>query len=453
MQIKGFEQVIFAGTVLTTLLVAGIYLRDFLSQQLFNLVLAVLTIPFVLPSGGRGKGGFRFAGVALCIMGLSFYMPVSTFVYLSLVATLLFATESRFGRVNFQVIVVILLSMPLSTYLVDIFGFPIRLQLTSICGYIFRLGGFPIETVGNTFSYEGNDFVVDPACMGLNMLISSFLIGMLLLGFYQKRYGRRVSPLVLMLYLAGILLLNIFSNLIRIMVLVLFRIYPDTFMHDAVGLLCFLIQIMLPAWGICRFLARSCSRPVEGETTTKPAPHSTPALLRKGLVHLVCCGLLWVAATRVAEKKKLPPIVTTSVVLSGYTATPHSPDVVKLENDFSLVYIKQIRWFCDIDHHPTLCWGGSGYRFFRVQEATLNETRVYTAILQKNNDTLYTAWWYSNGEGTTNSQFQWRKEMLFGAPAYSLLNVTTSDKNRLSDEVKKLAELFMKRPCPTNIAE
>ncbi len=494
------DRIVFAVSVLSVGLVAVVCLREFLSQQLFNLVLGGLTVPFVLRMNPDKKGSYRFAVVALFFMALLFYAPVSTLVYFSLIAVLLFAAENRFGRVNFLTVATAILTMPLSTYLVNMFSFPIRLQLTSICGSIFRMAGIPVETAGNTFTYASDDFTFDPACMGLNMLISSFLVGILLFGFYQKKCNREMPVVSVIAYLIIILLLNIFSNLVRMMILVLFRVFPDTVTHDVVGISCFLVQIVLPAWVICRVMVkrphppRDCSKSLKlrldykfsrtlssveqtdnvernlqfrskidflnsfGSTCashSENGPKLFPNRLAKdvgkkrvggkaSLVQIICCVLLWVVALQVAEKKERIDVSISAADVPGYTAAPFSYGVIKLENENSLVYVKQIRWFCDTEHNPMACWSGSGYTMSHVREAILGNLNMYTAVLQRDDDVLYTAWWYANGQSAVVGQLQWRRDMLFGAPAYSLINVTTADEKILESETAKIAELFAK---------
>ena len=436
------ERIVFAGTLLSIGLVACICLHEFLSHQLFNIVLAALTMPFALQVRSDWKGSYRFACFALLFISLSFYMPVSTLVYFSLLSILLFAIEFRFGRINFAAIMVVLLSMPITTYLANTFSFPIRLRLTSICETIFHAVGIPIEAAGNTFSLEGNDFTVDPACIGLNMLIASFLISLLLFGFYQKKYQRKMPNLILIAYLMIVFLLNVFSNLVRIMVLVLFRVYPETPTHHLVGIFCFLIQILLPAWIICRFLIKVIPPARDKEKKIRKQKQNLfQNQYISTLIHGVCCGLLWVVALQVSSKEENNATVLIPDI-PGYTVVPFSENVLKLENDSSLVYIKQIRWFCDTEHNPMICWKGSGYSLSHVKETILNGQLVYTAQLQNGEDILYTAWWYSNGQTSTNSQFHWRRDMLFGSLPYSLLNVTTANENLLESEADRAINSF-----------
>jgi exosortase N len=374
-------------------------------------------------------------------------MPVNTLIYFALVAILLYLAESYFGKVNFLTFVTVLFTMPLATYMVSTFTFPIRLWLTSVCGYIFRVAGVPVEVAGNTFIYEGTDFTVDSACMGLNMLISSFIIGVMLFGFYQKKSGKEMPVWAVLAYLLLILALNIFSNLVRMMLLLIFQVFPDSMMHDTIGIICLLVQVVLPAWLVCRFwVYRSRSNLMQSvvqnpvQTRLYFDRNITTSFQRRYLVQLFCCVLLWVVALRVAEKKSENIIAASPAIFAEYTAIPHSKGVLQLENDVSLVYIKRIRWFCDTEHNPMICWSGSGYRISQVSETVLDGLTIYTGILQRDADRLYTAWWYSNGLTMTNSQFRWRWDMLTGAPAYSLLNVTTDNHEALKSEIVKICE-------------
>ena len=397
-----------------------------------------MAIPFVLQIRTDKKGSYRFAVAALLLMALSFYAPVSTLVYFALVAILLYLIESHFGRVNFLTIVTVILTMPLATYIVNTFSFPIRLWLTSLCGNIFQMAGIPVEVAGNKFLYEGTDFTVDPACMGLNMLVSSFIIGILLFGFYQKKCGGEMPVWSVFAYLLLILVLNIFSNLVRIMLLVIFQVFPDTMMHEAIGIICLLVQVVLPAWLACRFLIKPLS--TKAERPMRSTKSNSGHTFLTNTTILACCALLWVVALRVAEKKSEDAQSAPPATFGEYTATPHSKGILKLENDASLVYIKKIRWFCDTEHNPMICWNGGGYRMSHVQETILDELTIYTGILQKDDDTLYTAWWYSNGITATNSQLKWRWDMFTGAPAYSLLNVTVDSHEKMKHEIAKIIE-------------
>src|SRR5690606_34848317 len=94
--------------------------------------------------------------------------------------------------------------------------------------------------------------------------------------------------------------------------------------------------------------------------------------------------------------------------VEGYTATLSAKDILQYRSKSSLVYLKKIHGFYYSDHNPVICWMGSGYSISSIIERNINGARLFTGILNKGNETLYTAWWYDNGLIRTNSQFMWR---------------------------------------------
>ncbi len=117
--------------------------------------------------------------------------------------------------------------------------------------------------------------------------------------------------------------------------------------------------------------------------------------------------------------------------VEGYRVQRIANDVVKLENDQSLVYIKPITGFYSADHNPMICWRGSGYAFTRVEKSPVNGVFVYMALLQNGQDQLYTAWWYDNGVTCTIDQLTWRRDALQNKTKYALINVTATSREKL----------------------
>jgi exosortase N len=420
----------------SVILVAVVFLREYLNQQLFTLILGVVALPFVIQVR-TGTKSYRFAVIAGIFMTIAAFVPVSTMVYFAMIAMLLFLTESYFGRVNFLTIVTVILTMPLCNYLFDTFSFPIRLQLTAVCGHIFRMAGLPVETAGNTFLYDNYDFTVDPACMGLNMMISSLLTGILLFGYYRKKYRKATPVWCVLAYLTVIVLLNIIANMVRMMLLVWFHVLPDNLMHEGIGIICFLAEIVLPAWGICHFLIPKLKQETQEDASVNQKSRFENRYLRL-TVQTAGCVCLWITALQVTDKKNEESTADTNITATtGYTATSYAKGIQQFDDEDALVYVKRIRWFCDLEHHPMICWRGEGYTMSQVQETSFSTLSLYTAILQKGDEQLYTAWWYGNKTSETISQLHWRWDMLTGAQPYSLINVTVSDKAALEQACQK----------------
>jgi len=105
--------------------------------------------------------------------------------------------------------------------------------------------------------------------------------------------------------------------------------------------------------------------------------------------------------------------------------------VTKYQSRQALVYFKPVRTFYATEHHPLICWEGSGYTFRHVQLQQLGNHVVYTGELQKGTDRLYTAWWMDNGRHRTVNQWDWRWRMLKGESHFRLINLTVARREEL----------------------
>jgi exosortase N len=287
---------------------------------------------------------------------------------------------------------------------------------------------------GNIIHYNGNEFSVDPACMGINMTITSLLLGLMLIAFYQKRIGKQVKIIHTVSLLAVIMGLNIFSNLIRILCLVQFNILPGTWMHELTGIICLIIYVMIPSSFIVRFIVRRFGKP-----SVQVSQQTMPVDRRHYFFHAIILIAFVGASILISKNDKYEamPIGPTPLV-NGYDTKRVDWSIVKLENAQSLVYIKSIRDFYYADHNPMICWRGSGYELRQVKTIDIESQTVYAAVLEKGNEKLYTAWWYDNGTHRTIDQFDWRWNVLMGKSKYSLVNITASEQGILEKEIQKV---------------
>jgi exosortase N len=221
------------------------------------------------------------------------------------------------------------------------------------------------------------------------------------------------------------------ANVLRIVLLVQFAIPPKAVMHDVIGLLCLLLYVGVPACYIATFLVRR-SASVRETTEFKSAK-------KTGLILWLLFGAMLVLAARVSNMDTYSAFEQThQQPVAGYTSSVYAPGILKLENKYSLVYIKAIRGFYDTEHNPMICWKGSGYELQHVQTQTMAGSSVYTATLHRGHEQLYTAWWYGNGRHHTTSQWDWRWRMLKGETGYAVQNVTAADKKTLLEEINQL---------------
>jgi exosortase N len=414
-----------------------------------NVLLGLISLPVVTTIRYGNKGYTRYAWAAMSIAVLCIWLPVNTLFYIAAALAVMFVVENFIGKTNLLPLVVIGMMSPMFQYLADIFSFPIRLQLTEVAGKAMQLMGSVVQVKGNMIYYGQNEFSVDPACMGLNMMVTSLLLQVLLVAIYQKKYGRTGSWWQVILLLGLVAGLNIISNLIRIIALVQFNIMPGTTMHEVMGIICLLVYVVLPAvyvtkWVISRF----------GKTTViSIAADAKTGKVKQIVVHAVLAVLMIVAARGVVQRDTATNnVLTTTPTVEGYRVQSIT-DVFKLENSQSLVYIKPIKGFYSADHNPMICWRGSGYEFRKVEKGNVNGQSVYMALLQKEKDTLYTAWWYDNGTKQTIDQFTWRWDALQYNTKYALVNVTADSRATLEQEIQNIQRQqrfkeFLKKYAP-----
>jgi exosortase N len=285
---------------------------------------------------------------------------------------------------------------------------------------------------GNVITCNGSDFSVDPACMGLHMLLSSLLCCLLIIAVQQRRLGRELSMWWIVVVCLSAIALNIVLNLVRILILVQFGIMPGTVMHELVGIFCLVLYVIMPALIGLRWLVSRA-----GKAPAASGPNT--ALSRNGRygMHLAVAFLIS-GGIFAAGRKPAPNAVLPAV--PGYTASHHdSNGIVKMVHSSALVYLKALPGFYCSEHHPMLCWTGGGYLFKQVEERTIAGVPVISGTLQKGQERLYTAWWYSNGNERTASGLSWRWDALRKGGQYTIVNVTAADETTLAQQIAALA--------------
>ena len=166
--------------------------------------------------------------------------------FLTIVFGSLFLVESTIGKTGYYAMFLLLIISPIFNYFNNAIGFPIRLWLSELAGRVIQAVGKKTEVIGNLIIVNGSEFSVDPACAGLQMMATSFIIGLFVLAYYQKKRAKPFSLLFVLSILCGTFVLNVIANLIRIVLLVLFDIKAESGFHDIVGICCLLLYVLFP---------------------------------------------------------------------------------------------------------------------------------------------------------------------------------------------------------------
>lgn len=401
------------------------FLRNYLSPASLHLQLGLAALLFTVRIDRSGTGSHRYGIAAVLSLLLLYCIPVKTFMYLSIAMALAFAIESFAGKLNTLPLFVLIFMSPVFDFMANMFSFPIRLSITAFVGNVMTLCGMHAAAEGNVIVLDGNEFSVDPACMGLSMLTASLLAGCMLIALWSKTLSFRLPVFAVIAALAGIVLLNLLSNLARILILVIFRVLPETVMHDVIGLSCFLLYQLLPAAWLTRLLVKRFGKPVMAVVGADKRRRLWP----NTFLALLTVAMLIIAGQY--DNKK--PALTAS--LPGYNSETVSGNVLKLSNSKVLIYIKPILGFYASEHHPMICWNGSGYQFKKVSVGKRTTGDVYQGQLEKGKEVLYTAWWYDNGSLSTTSQVEWRWCAMRTKREFMLVNITASSPAELEKQI------------------
>lgn len=410
-------------------------LRTFLLWQSVNFLLGIVALASVTVIR-RSRFSLRFAYGAIFFAVLSLLLPVKTLLFFSLVCGVFFIIETFYGLLNILPVIIVGMMSPFFQYVTSIFSFPIRLQLTDWAGKLLSLTGAKSIVQGNMIYYNENEFSVDPACMGLNMVVTSLVLGTIVIGIYQKKFSQTLNIWLVAALLGTVAVFNVISNLFRIVCLVQFNILPGTSLHEIIGVICLIVYVTLPSiilvkWVVRRFGKEHVPYAIREKRLSR--------LSRYIKIHaIVAVAILCSAFIIVQHDSRISDSSTPVPPVKGYAVQRISADIIKLENSESLVYIKAVPGFYSADHNPAICWKGSGYEFHHVQEQIVGRTKLYTARLQKGDELLYTAWWYDNGHQRTIDQLEWRWAVLKGEKKYSVINVTSANKQVLEKQTQQI---------------
>jgi exosortase N len=402
-----------------------------------NVIVGLCLFPFTLFVEGKQRINYFHLILTIVFGALALIYSVRMFYFLTLAFYALLVIELHWGKLNPIILFLLVLMSPVFHQVSVILGFPIRLLLSEWAGAILVFGGLDVVVEGNQMVREGMTFAVDEACMGLNMLAISLMMGVLILNYFYRTTKQKVSLPDLILFFSAIFIQNLVCNLLRIITLVTFKVAPENPLHEIIGILCLVSYVIIPAY----FLARRIM--TRFGTSFEEAPAVAPINLgRRISLSCLVIGVIFVGF-EVSIKRTIAShhdsVVTVSTFPGSHSRRTDMPDgVTKIESDQCLLYIKHIPEFFSGEHTPLICWKGSGYNFKSVKEMRVEDKTIYVGKLKRNKDELCTAWWYSNGDQNTVDQWQWRLQMIQGQPDFYLINVTAKDERSMLHAVAQL---------------
>ena len=416
-----------AGLFLAHAVLAVFVLHDFLILDM-SIGMGLIFAPYILIIR-KGNLSFRYLIPSLLLLLLLWLIPVRTFFFLTSLFVLLFLCESLSGKTNSAFIILILVLSPVYQFFNNMIGFPVRLWLSEVTGKILMITGSHVEIHGNLIGLDGELFSVDPACAGLQMMRISFIIALFILAHLQRKSGKPLPMWITIGFLTATFLLNIVSNLFRIILLITFRIMPDNGFHDVIGIVCLLLYVILPLLFIMRFIHGK-------ESVIKKTMLPASSVKRIILLNMFLFTLLFFAALRINPRSG-EVFRDTKYMIDGCRKEILKTGIIKFESDSALIYIKPLHFY-SAEHNPMICWTGSGYEFTRISKERIMNVEIYTGMLTRGNEKIYTAWWFDNCTTRTIDQFEWRWKAVTGKDEFSLVNVNAATRAGLNEEIRKM---------------
>ncbi len=408
---------------------SAIMFSTYISIGNLNVQLGILSL---LAVAGVDKESKSLRCLYPCILFslADLFIPVKFFAFAALVSGIGLLIESYTGILNRISYFILVFISPLVEYACNVFTFPIRLGLTSVAATCMKLGGLDVIAAGNVISTKGMDFSVDAECMGLKMLSTSLLSGLILAGLLEKQARKQLGYFAIFILTTSVVLLNMASNIIRIIILVHFQVAATSPMHSFIGVICFIIYIIIPCYFLVKRLVKIA--PVKPVAAVKIGGFITGKPL--WMLNIAVSVLVLFINFRLVYHQTSPLTIAKKTIY-GYKVDALDNNITKLNNSTVLAYIKPIAGCYATDHHPMICWRGSGFNFEKVDLVNVEGYQFYTAILVKNHEKLYTAWWYDNGTRSCVGQLSWRWDVFKGAGNYAIANITCETREALIENV------------------
>lgn len=419
----------FLAMIIVLSLPTIIYANYYLTISIVNVV-ELLFILYIIIQSPKIERSTRLLPILLVLFLIGIFTNSLSIFYLWGFSIMFYAIELYWKKLPSEIWYLTVLNLPMFIFGLIMIGTPIRLELSNLAGEILTTFDKNLLVKGNLITYKGEQFLVDVACAGLKMTEYSFFIGIGYLYFYKKEYNKKLSLLIELTILSRIFILNLFSNFFRILILIIFKLPPENIMHDVVGIICWVIYVIVPTHFILAYVIKKNGKSQTDQLEYKPYYkfHFTSIIILLLSIYKIYSFNIHKDFVIQNEQK---------FYKKGYSYQKLNDGILQLKNEKALIYIKPIDTFKSSEHTPNICWTGSSYEFKQFYESKINGQTLYIGTLEKNNQTLYTAWWYQLNSKNTVSQWEWRLNMLFNNSTCNLINVTVSDKKLLINEVKK----------------
>ena len=397
-------------------------MRHFDALQWFGIAL----LPFILSPDRSRRGGGLYLVTAAVFTLLHLILGQYYWAFAAALAILYHLVHTRVGRLNAIAFCTLIFYLPLTRSFFTLFGFHVRILITKWAGKVLALVNGSVQAVDSRMWVDGQEFTVDPGCMGLRLVITAFILSLLIMQQVAKRNGLRPPRWKVSMFLLLSLALVIIANFFRIVLTVQFRSPAGSVSHELIGLVTLAVFHVLPMFLLVRRFLPGSGRPVEEEP-----PSSTLAPGLVGLLGLMVVGMS-VREFVVPNRARFTGNEGLALEIPGFELIVSRDGVHKYVNAEATLIVKPMFPLSFSNHHPLLCWRADGYEVVGDGLGDLAGEPCYRASLQRPDQHLHTTWWYADDQGNrTTSEWHWRWEALTSGKQYFLVNLAARDTDAL----------------------
>jgi len=406
-------------------------LNDHVSAEWGMRYFWLLLLPVIIRVREPGNYSLRYLFALAPLLVLAFWLPHPLFRFGVLFAGIFLVIEAFVGKLDRLAPVFAVLVAPITHYFVNTFGSQVRLSISTIVAKTLKGIDPNALDIGNAILYNGQEFHVDPECMGLRMITTSLIVTMALIALRERRLKASLSKYAL----PGLLLLTFalvaVSNYVRILLLVISAAPAGGFWHEAIGLICWLLFVLLP---LIHIVERWNSLPTVPTSAGASWPRWKQRLVTTTLFPTMLVGSVHPMIPVESEKD----LIAEQLTIPGCERTILPNNVVSFSSESLRIFVKPGKAFYSNDHHPMSCWIGSGYHFTHEVLEPYRDGTICFGQLSNGASTRYSAWWYDNGSTRTCGQLEWRWLAALGEGPFRLINVTADTPQELMREVSRL---------------
>lgn len=303
-------------------------------------------------------------------------------------------------------------------------SFELRLFLSDLTGSFISIFDSGVVVNGNEIIYKGIPYIIDPACEGLRFFVAVILLYIIFYFYYIRKEFSLFK--IGFLILAGIffVILWLWANLLRILILIVFGISSTSPLHGAVGIFVFLFLIIIPytlAW--LHFIREELNLYFPTITVNK----------RFFILYLLPILLFCFNFYR-ASHLAIPNLEWKESY--GEFKLDQSEDLESkfYRNKKATFILKKNLPIFGLGHHPKICFEALGYVFHSEEEIRLEKENTFRlSVIEKDKRKYFLSWWYiEEGEEKekirTSSELTWRKQSLSANKAFVLVNLITDTK-------------------------